>query len=259
MSNSDFLTSERQDKIIELINEQGSLTVGQICDTFDVSEATARRDLATLATQNVIRRVHGGAVRKYTVATSEAPIIHRQQENADVKKRIGEAAANLINDGETLLLVGGSTGIAVAHELLYHENLTIVTDSLIVSGILLQHAKHTVIMLGGTINRDEHAVRGTLSRIILNQLQVDKVILGTKAISVDRGLSVETPEEAELWRTYLEVAHHVIVVTDSTKFNQSALVQVCLLDSIHTLVTDSNIEPERALQIREMGVYLILA
>lgn len=259
MSNSDFLTGERQDKIIELINEKGSLSVAQICDIFDVSEATARRDLATLATQNVIRRVHGGAVKKHTVATSEVPIIQRQMENADLKQRIARATASLINDGETLLLVGGSTGIAVAHELFAHENLTIVTDSLIVSSILLQHGKHTVIMLGGTINPEEHAVRGTLSRIILKQLQMDKVILGTKAISVDWGLSVETPEEAELWRTYIEAAHHVIVVTDSTKFNQSALVQVCSLDSIHTLVTDSNMNPEKSTQVREKGVFLILA
>lgn len=259
MSNSDFLTSERQDKIIELINEQDSLTVAQICDIFDVSEATARRDLAALATQNMIRRVHGGAVKKHSIATSEAPIIQRQLENADVKKRIGEATANLINNHETLLLVGGSTGIAVAHELLYHENLTIVTDSLIVSSILLNHGKHTVIMLGGTVNPEEHAVRGTLSRIILKQLQVDKVILGTKAISSEWGLSVETPEEAELWRSYIEVAHHIIVVTDSTKFSQSALVQVCTLDSIHTMVTDSSLDPEIATQVREKGVYLILA
>jgi len=108
--------------------------------------------------------------------------------------------ANLIKDGEILLLVGESTGIAVAHELLYHENLTNITDSLIVSSILLQHSKHTVIMLGRTVNPDDHAVCGTLSRIILKQLLVDKVILGTKAISVDCSLSVETPEEVEFWR-----------------------------------------------------------
>lgn len=259
MAYSDLMTTERQEKVAELVEKHGSITVAQICDLFDVSEATARRDLATLAAQNMVRRVHGGAVRRQSVATSESPIIQRQQENADVKKRIAEAAANLINDGETLLLIGGSTGIAVAHELLYHNNLTIVTDSLIVASILIQNGQHTIIMLGGTINQAEHAVRGTLSRIVLQQLQVDKVILGTKGISADWGLSVETPEEAELWRAFISMAHHVIVVTDSSKFNQSALVQAFQINEIHTLVTDKSLPEHVSGQIREKGVFVILA
>jgi DeoR family fructose operon transcriptional repressor len=198
-------------------------------------------------------------MKRHMVATSEAPLLRRRAENAEAKQRIGQAAAHLIDDGETLLLIGGSTGLAVAHELQHHQRLTIVTDSLLIAGELLDQGQHKIIILGGTIDPDEQAVRGTLSRIILEQLQVDKAIIGTKALSPDWGLSVETPEEAELWRAYIAIAHHVIIVTDSSKFRQSALVNVTSMDNIHTLVTDSGIEDEAREQLQDRGVYVIIA
>lgn len=259
MSNSDLLTRERQEQIAQIVEDKGRLTVAEISERFNVSEATARRDLAALAAQNLILRVHGGAMKRRVVATREAPILHRQAKNAEAKQRIGQIAARLIDDGETLLLIGGSTGLAVAHELYNHQHLTIVTDSLLIASELLDQGQHKLIILGGTIDQDERAVRGTLSRIVLEQLQVDKAIIGTKAVSPDWGLSVETPEEAELWRAYIAIAHHVIVVTDSSKFRQSALVNVTSIENIHTLVTDSGIDDDVREQLQDKGVYVILA
>jgi DeoR/GlpR family transcriptional regulator of sugar metabolism len=259
MSHSDLMTSERQQQIAQMVMDKGRLTVAAISELFNVSEATARRDLAALAALNLIQRVHGGAMKRRVVATSETPILRRQTDNAEAKQRIGQAAARLIDNGETLLLIGGSTGLAVAHELYNHQHLTIVTDSLLIASELLQQGQYKIIILGGTIDRDEQAVRGTLSRIVLEQLQVDKAIIGTKAASPDWGLSVETPEEAELWRAYIAIAHHVILVTDSSKFRQSALVHVTAMEDIHTLVTDKGIDEEIYAQLQDKGVYVIIA
>ncbi len=259
MTHTDFVSLERQDHIVKLVGERGRLTVPELSQFFDVSDATIRRDLAVLAAQNVVQRVHGGVMRLQTVATREIPIVLRQKSYAAEKERIGRAAAVLIQDGETLLLSGGSTGLSVARHLVQHHDLTIVTDSLLVVSELLEQDSHKVIMLGGTIDPQEQAVRGTLSRSVLAQLQVDKVIVGTKGISVQRGLSAETPEEAELFRAYMSIGDHVIVVTDSSKFEQSALAQVVPIDAIHTLVCDSGLNAETAELIREKGIYLILA
>ncbi len=258
MTHTDFLSLERQDHIVKLVAERGRLTVPELSQLFDVSDATIRRDLATLAAQNLVQRVHGGVMRLQSVATHEIPIVLRQKTYVEEKERIGQATATLVKDGETLLLSGGSTGLCVARHLQGHHDLTIVTDSLLVVSELLQHDQHKVIMLGGTVDPEEQAVRGTLSRTVLAQLQVDKVIIGTKGISINRGLSAETPEEAELFRTYMSIGDHVIVVTDSSKFEQSALVQVVSLDAIHTLVTDTALDSETAEQIRERGIYLIM-
>jgi DeoR/GlpR family transcriptional regulator of sugar metabolism len=254
MSNADLLGLERQEKIAQLLEQRGRLTVAEICQAFEVSEATVRRDLSALAERNLIRRVHGGAMRAQPVATSEAPIIQRLEQRADIKQRIGQVAARLIQDGETVLLMGGSTGTAVARQLGTHANLTLVTDSLIVANELIRQGIHKVILLGGVIDADELAVRGTLSRLFLSELQVDKVILGTKAISPQRGLSAESAEEAELFRACIQAGHHVIVVTDSTKFHQSALVRIADVDVIDTLVTDMGISAGIVEALQERGV-----
>ncbi len=258
MTHTDFLSLERQAHIVKLVAERGRLMVSELSEMFDVSDATIRRDLAALAAQNRVQRVHGGVMRLQTVATHENPIGLRQKTHIAEKERIGIATAALVQDGETLLLSGGSTGLCVARQLHGHHDLTVVTDSLLVVTELLGQGQHKVIMLGGTIDPEEQAVRGTLSRTVLAQLQVDKVIIGTKGISINRGLSAETPEEAELFRSYISIGDHVIVITDSSKFEQSALVQVVSLDAIHTLVTDTALDSETAEQIRERGIYLIL-
>lgn len=259
MSNSDLLGLERQEKIAQLLEQRGTLTVAQISEFFEISEATARRDLAALANRNLIRRVHGGAMVNHSVATSEAPILHRQKQNPETKQQIGRAAADLIQDGETVLLIGGSTGLAVARELTRRTNLTIVTDSLLVANELMQQGIHRVIILGGLIDPNERAVRGTLSRLILAELQVDKVIIGTKAISVERGLSSESAEEADLFRSFIKAGHSVIVVTDSTKFRQSALARVTGIEQIDILVTDSHLSAGEQQALHDAGVIVKIA
>ena len=256
MSNADLLGLERQERIAHLLEQRGTLTVSEISESFEVSEATVRRDLAALASRNMLRRVHGGAMRIHTVATSEAPIMLRQDQNIEAKRRIGQAAARRVQNGETVLLVGGSTGMAVARELGEHSNLTIVTDSLFIAQELIHQGSHKVIMLGGMIDPAEFAVRGTFLRLILSELQVDKVILGTKAISPDRGLSGESAEEAEISRAYIHAGHHVIVVTDSSKFHQSALVRVVPIDAIDMLITDDGIPPSALAIFQEHGIYV---
>jgi DeoR family transcriptional regulator of aga operon len=254
MSNSDLLGYERQEKIAQILEQRGRLTVAEISEAFEISEATVRRDLSALAERNLIRRVHGGAMRAQPVATSEAPIMQRLEQRADIKRRIGQAAARLIRDGETVLLIGGSTGTAVARELGTHANLTLVTDSLIVANELMQQGIHKVIILGGMIDADELAVRGTLARLFLTELQVDKVILGTKAISPQRGLSAESPEEAELFRACIQVGQRIILVTDSSKFHQSALVRIAAADVLDTVVTDAGVPAEVVEALQEHGV-----
>lgn len=256
MSYSDLHGLERQEKIAQLLEERGKLTVVEISQAFDVSEATARRDLTALVERNMIRRVHGGAMRAQPVATSEAPIRQRMEEHAEIKRRIGQAAARFIQNGETVLLIGGSTGTAVARELGNHTNVTLITDSLIVANELIRQGIHKVIMLGGTIDADEFAVRGTLARLFLSEFQVDKVVLGVKAISAQRGLSTESAEEAELFRGCIQAGNYIILVTDSSKFNQSALVRIAPVDVLDALVTDSRIETETVEALQERGVFV---
>lgn len=258
MAFSDLMTPERQERIVELVNHEGSMTVAQLSKQFGVSETTIRRDLVVLAASNLIGRAHGGAMRLGAVATTESPIVHRQSEHAAEKECIGEAAAGLIRDGETLLLAGGSTALAVARHLDGHSGLTIITESLLVIQELMRQGQHRLMILGGTVDPNEQAVRGTLARQMLEQLCVDKVIIGARAVSVTRGISAETPEEAEFLREFLKCGDHVILVTDSSKFHLSALTRLAPLSVVNTLVTDNHLDEDTAHEIHEQGIHLLL-
>ncbi len=257
LASNDLMTPERQEQIVNLVNESGSVTVAELSERFGVSETTIRRDLITLTERNLVRRTHGGIMRMATVATTESPIMLRQSEHAAEKERIGAAAAGLVRSGETLLLAGGSTGLAVARHLDRHSNLTIMTESLLVVQELLRQGHHRLIMLGGTIDPDEQAVRGTLARQMLSQLCVDKVIIGARAVSVRRGISAETPEEAEFLRAFLNCGDDVILVTDSSKFHLSALAQLAPITAVRTLVTDDDLDESIAQQIRDLEINLL--
>jgi DeoR/GlpR family transcriptional regulator of sugar metabolism len=258
MQQSDLMTLERHDEIVNLLNERGRLTVGELSDIFGVSETTIRRDLTALSAKRLIRRTHGGAVRIYPIATSEAPILQRQAERAAEKERIGSAAAALLKDGETLLLVAGSTCLVLARHLNHLMNMTIITDSLLAAQELIRQGQHRVIMLGGQFNLEEYAVRGMLARQALEQFRVDHVAMGTRALSVANGLSAETLEEAEFQRACISRSQHVMLLADSSKFRVSALVQTAPLSQVDVLITDTDLDLDTAEEIRELGVYLMM-
>jgi DeoR family transcriptional regulator, fructose operon transcriptional repressor len=259
MHQSDMMTLERHEEIVKLVNDRGRLTVSELSELFGVSETTIRRDLTTLSARHLLRRTHGGAMRIYPVATSEAPILQRQSEYADEKERIGAAAAKLIEDGETLLLIAGSTCLAFARYLNSRRNLTIITDSLLVAQELVRQGQHRVILLGGLINLDEYAVRGTLARHALSQFRVDHVVMGTRAVSVSNGVNAETLEEAEFQRICMACSQNVMLLADSSKFRLSALVQTAPLTDIDVLITDEGLDHDTVQEIQELGIYVVLA
>jgi DeoR family transcriptional regulator, aga operon transcriptional repressor len=127
----DFIpTPERQKQILSLLTRQGRLSVTEIVNQFSISEATARRDIESLASQGKAQRVHGGVVA-VEQAPPELPILEREREQQEEKTRIGRAAASLISEKETVFLGSGTTMLEVARNLRHHKNLTVITNSLL--------------------------------------------------------------------------------------------------------------------------------
>ena len=142
---SDFVpTPERQKQILFLLSRQGRLSVAEIVTQFSISEATARRDLESLASQGKAQRVHGG-VMAVEQAPPELPILQRESEQPDEKIRIGRAAASLVADNETVFLGSGTTVLEVARNLRDRKNLTVITNSLPVLNMLAGLKEVTVI------------------------------------------------------------------------------------------------------------------
>ncbi len=256
---NDVLSSqERQAQILHILTRNQRISVSEVCETFDVSEATARRDLEALAEQGKLQRVHGGAIL-LSEAPPEAPILQREREQAAEKIHIGLAAAALVGDGETVFLSSGSTVLEAARALRTRANLTVITNSLPVVNILAGLENISLICLGGQLRDSELSFIGHIAEQALTELRADKILLGIRAISLEHGLTNDYLPETMTDRAILRAGREVVLLADHTKFGRVAAARLAPLESVHTIVTDSATPPDFLEALRERGIRVIVA
>ena len=246
---------ERQEQLVRFVEQRQRVTVNQICEQFDISLATARRDLDALAEQGKIQRVHGGAIAARK-APPEAPVLQRSAEQGEEKLRIGAAVAKLVNDGDTVFLGSGTTVLEVGRRL-YGRRLTVITNSLLVINTLADSPNLTLISLGGLFRPSELSFIGHIAQQALAEVRADKVIIGIRAIDVEHGLANDELQETMTDRAILKIGREVIVVADSTKLGRTAAAFVAPISAVHTLVTDMNAPADFVAALRERGVKVI--
>jgi DeoR/GlpR family transcriptional regulator of sugar metabolism len=251
-------TPERQNQILSLLGKQGRLSVAEIVEQFSISEATARRDLETLASQGKAQRVHGGVIA-VEQAPPELPILEREGEQTDEKNSIGRAAAELIADGETVFLGSGTTVLEAAKHLRDRKNLTVITNSLPVLNALAGRKDVTVVSLGGQLRESELSFIGHITEQALAELRVDKVIMGTRGISLEHGLTNDYLPETLTDRAILKVGRTVIIAADHTKINRIATALLAPLSAMQVFVTDSNAEKKFLQALKKLGIEVIVA
>jgi DeoR/GlpR family transcriptional regulator of sugar metabolism len=249
---------ERQNQILQLVTRSQRISVTELCMTFEVSEATARRDLETLACHGKIQRVHGGAIALIE-APPESPLLQRGSDQADEKARIGQAAAALVRDGETVFLGSGTTVLEVARALRMRPSLTVITNSLPVVNVFAGLENVNVICLGGMLRGSELSFIGHITEQSLSEVRADKVFIGTRAISLEHGLSHEYLPETMTDRAILKAGQEIIIVADHTKFGRAATVLLAPLESIHTIVTDGQIRQDFLVAVESKGIRVIAA
>lgn len=251
-------TPERQKQILALLSKQGRLSVAEIVEQFEVSEATARRDLESLASEGKVQRVHGGAIAAEK-APPESPILERENEQADEKIRIGHATAELVADNESVFLGSGTTVLEVAKNLRDRKNLTVITNSLPVLNVLAGIKEITVISLGGMLRDSELSFIGHITEQALAEVRVDKVVVGTRGISLEHGLTNEYLQETLTDRAILKIGRDVIVVADHTKINRVSTVLLAPLNAMQTFVTDSSADKKFMQSLKKQNVEVIVA
>jgi DeoR family transcriptional regulator, aga operon transcriptional repressor len=257
---SDFIpTPERQRQILSQLTRRGRLSVNEIVEQFSISEATARRDLESLASQGKVQRVHGG-VMAIEKAPPELPILQRESEQPDEKARIGLSTANLIGDKETVFLGSGTTVLEVARNLRRtSKNLTVITNSLPVLNMLAGINGITVISLGGMLRESELSFIGHITEQALTQVRTDKVIMGTRCLSLEHGLTNDYLQETLTDRAILKIGREVIIVADHTKVNRVATALLAPLDVMQTLVTDSKADKKFIQALKKKGINVVIA
>jgi DeoR/GlpR family transcriptional regulator of sugar metabolism len=255
---SDFIpTPERQKQILSLLTRQRRLRVADIVEQFSISEATARRDLESLAAQGKAQRVHGGVIA-IEQAPPELPILERSNEQQEEKSSIGRAAARLITDKETIFLGSGTTVFEVAHNLQDHKNLTVITNSLLVLNTLAGIKEITVISLGGILRESEMSFIGHITEQALTEIRVDKVVMGTRGLSLEHGLTNDYLQETLTDRAILKIGRQVIIVADHTKVNRVSTVLLAPLSVMHTFVTDSKVDKKFLQALKKKGIQVVI-
>jgi DeoR/GlpR family transcriptional regulator of sugar metabolism len=253
-----MLSEERHQTILDLLNSHGSVTVADLVARLGVSEMTVRRDLDALKRMGLLRRVHGGAVgaqgRSY-----EPPFLSRSAKHGNEKKRIGQAAASLVNNGDSIILDVGTTTLEVARHLAKKRNLTIVTPSFRIASLLAEQPDIRLILTGGILRPGELSLVGNLAERAFQDFFVDKLFLGTGCIDFEAGLTEFNLEDAMVKKAMLRSAKEIIVVADASKFGQVAFAAIAPLNAVNRLVTDASLDPVTHTHLQAENIEVILA
>jgi DeoR/GlpR family transcriptional regulator of sugar metabolism len=247
---------QRRQFLLQLVQSRGFASLPDLVSHLGVSESTVRRDLDILEESGEVKRTHGGVY--YAGPSPNLPHFRQRQEAEwDKKKAIARVAAELIEDGDTLLLDGGSTTYELAR-LLLGRPLQIVTSSLPVANLFNTDASIDLIIIGGYVHARTGSVQGPYANEMLSSLHVRRTVISTAGIN-ERGIFNTNRLLAETQRAMMAATDEVIVVADSTKFGHQSLALVCELNSISKLVVDSHISNQWRDQIGRHEVDLVIA
>jgi len=254
---------ERLQSIMSALLRSERITVEKLSAELGVSGATIRRDLFLLEEEGLLRRDHGGAgpvepliYEAFALGSSFREEVERQ---AAEKKRIGLAAAETIEDGETVALSAGTTTTQVARSIPFHKHINVFTNAVNIA-MELSHRKNIVVTLtGGTMRGGWFSLVGPEAIDSARHRIFDKIFIGANGVSPDVGLTDHHAEEAAVNRVLLAQARRCIVVADHTKFSVVASCVVGGVNLINTIVTDEG-TPDAVLQpFRDLGVEVLRA
>jgi DeoR family L-fucose operon activator len=247
-----MLVHERYDKIVQLVNERGSIRVTELSDLCLVTEETIRRDLDRLEQAGRLRRSHGGAV-SVKDQQPEIPYFEREITHAEEKRRIAEAAVKLIQPKDRILLDASSTAWYMAASM-PDIPLTVLTNSIKVAMELSSKEKIEVISTGGILASRSLSYVGPLAERSLDAYHVDKAFFSCKGVHLERGISESNELQARIKHKMVGMADQVILLADSSKFGVQAFTHVADLSAVDTIITDGQLSGELRTQLLERQI-----
>lgn len=255
-----MFAEERYIRIIELVNQQGKMTVAELSRILQVSSVTIRRDLEKLEEGELLIRTHGGAISvDATIETRvEKSFFEKKEALSAEKEKIAEAAAHLVQDDEAILLSPGTTNMLLAKKLIHRKQLTLVTNAANIATYIAEQSDLDVILIGGKLRKKSFAMVGPIAEEALKNIRVDKLFLGVDGLDINEGLTTPNLPEANMDRQMINIAKKVIVVADHTKFGRVMFSHIAPLEDIHTIITDNQLNKEYIQQIRDLGIHLVL-
>ena len=252
---------ERQEEIARMIQDLGRVRVTDLATRFGVSSVTIRKDLLVLESEARLVRTHGGAIAPRVGNRPEPAFEVRERLQRDEKARIGEAAAALINDGDSVVFDASTTALYVARHLktrgAWHQ-LTLITNSIRIALELAGHPGITVLLLGGRVRVEALSVIGPLGDGVFRRVNVQKAFVGAIGLTMDAGLTDAMEEEAQIKRSMVTAAREVYALVDHTKWGRTASATFCRIDRLTAVITDAGAPADMVGEIERLGVRVLL-
>lgn len=256
-----MLPGERRNRILDMLQANRSITVKNLCDTLEASEATIRRDLAMLEEDGKLERTHGGAILTNQTKLEYEESFHQKESRYGAQKQaIAAKAFGLLKENDSIVLDAGTTTYELAR-LIGQSTLriTVITNSTILSGELTGNPNLDLIALGGKVRLHTQATVGSIAVDTLRRFKVNKAFVAVNGISADDGLTTPDLEEAAIKNAMMSVAVERIVLADHTKFNRVALCQIAPLSMVDTIITDRDLDPGLITAFEQQGIQVTLA
>jgi DeoR/GlpR family transcriptional regulator of sugar metabolism len=251
-----MLAETRRRRLLELVTRQGYATLEELVRALEVSESTIRRDLEVLDLAGSVKRTHGGAI--YTGDVRSMPAFDERTGTAVAEKRaIGLAVAELLRDGDTVFLDGGTTTLEVARALI-GRRLQVVTNSLPIAQLLASSQQTDLILIGGYVYPRTGVALGPLAITTMQSIRVRTAVLGAGGV-VAEGIYNSNSLLVETERQMMGCAQEVMIVADHTKFGRLALARLCGLDEVDQVIVDAGLSEADKAMLEAAGVAVHVA
>jgi DeoR family transcriptional regulator of aga operon len=256
-----LLVEERRRLIVEFVDKHGRATVDELAHEFGTSAVTIRADLEALDRNGAIARSHGGALPNHTPVSNDTPLNIKETRRHAQKLRIGQAAAKMVRDGETIILDSGSTTAEIARQLrqMKLESLTVITNALNIALELSGLSNIRVMMLGGMLRQTSYSLVGPDAEQALSKLSADRLFLGVDGLDPTVGVTTPDPLEASLNALMIRVSRETVAVLDASKLGQRSLSVITPLQNLHHVITDTSASADIVETLRNAGIAVTLA
>jgi DeoR/GlpR family transcriptional regulator of sugar metabolism len=258
LNDNTLLAVERQRIIVDILRREGVVRTAELCEMLNVSSVTIRSDLRDLEKAGECEIIWGGAVSKTPPTEAEARLDHRSKINSDSKKRIGARAAEMIENGQTIMLDAGTTTVEVVDHLPRDmEYLRVITPALNVAVATINFPYIELIMPGGVLRNLTRSLIGPQTLQALEGFNADWTFLAASGFDIDHGVTTSNIMEVEVKRTMVKQAARVALVADGSKYGKVLSLNVTPLTRINVLVTDHQLSNPDMQAVEALGVQVI--
>lgn len=249
--------AKRHKYILGELEKDGYVRVQELSDRLGVSEVTIRKDLKDLESRRLLHRSHGSA-SMVTPLIGDRHIDEKEKVQVEEKRRIAQAANELLEKDDRIIIASGTTVLAFARKISDQFPLTVITPSVKVTLTLCYRDNVEVIQLGGIMRKSSASAIGPYAENLLEEMMCNKLFIGVDGIDMEYGLTTSNMGEAHLNQHMLKAAQKVIVLADSSKFGKRGFGKICNINQIDQIITDTN-APASAVQImRDKGIDVVL-